>query len=439
MPITPTLETLRFISIRIAEIRKHVRGDGANLGSQDESLAVHLIEHLYAQQFAELVRVLHEAGHTPLALDVTLHIPLPAFRSAALQYLGSFGPGHLAILREAFWTITEIGSERERGQALIQLASDLPLDLLPEAVTLARQMSWGYGQVCLLNALAQKCVDPGDRYALMTEAFESALQISNAQETADAILVLMPEMDWPSTDRAIKMLSTMIPRLPSEEAQGKLLSAIAEHLYIWLNTNQVPVTTLISHFTLLDKTAQKTLPPQLYQDIMPQPKTDELMAPVLPETLLQWMVKELKMVVSKGDWVQAIIDLLPLLQMRLSDEQVGALYSEAASPGDRSTAIQLFTANIPSSIVPDILGLVPCLPSYVDQAELLAALTPRLSNDALDEALSLICSLPATYQYDVFPRIAPTLPESHLQLAISHLKTLPSSPEQTKALMALSR
>jgi hypothetical protein len=61
-----------------------------------------------------------------------------------------------------------------------------------------------------------------------------------------------------------------------------------------------------------------------------------------------------------------------------------------------------------------------------------------LSNDVLDEALSLIYHLPETLQCDVFARIARSLPESHQRLAITHLKTLPFTPEQATALATLA-
>lgn len=234
MVITPTLETLRFIGARSAEMRAYATHLSSPSRSWDQSFPEILLAHVYAQQLVELVVVLYEARQTPLALEVALSIPLPTLRYAALQYLGRMDQGDFELLREAFDTIRQIPSERERSQALVQFAGNLPLDLLHEAVALARHMTWGYGKVCVLKALAHQCVDPDDRQALLDEALAAAHQIDNMEDAAEAILVLLPELDWQRTDAEIQALLGLIRGITSEAARTNLLFAMAEQVRMWV-------------------------------------------------------------------------------------------------------------------------------------------------------------------------------------------------------------
>lgn len=415
--------------------------------SSDQSFPEILLAQVYAQQFVELVVVLHETRQTPLALEVALSIPLPTLRYAALQYLGRIDQGDFELLREAFDTIRQIPSERERSQALVQLAGDLPLDLLSDAVALARQINWGYGQVCVLKALAQQCVDPDDRQALLDEALAAAHQINDAEGATEAILLLLPGLDWQQADAEIQSLLGLIRGITSEAIRTNLLFAIVEQVRVWLNTNTIPIHVVMSRLSLLDRTVQETLPTQTCQDqvlhaMIPVVGGEGRFAWCIPDLLLRRAIAELKVSIQRGDWLQAIADLLPLLESNKLEGQISEslINAEGRSnlASDPRTIIHLFATHISVGVIPEILRLVPHLPSYEYQAELLISLIPRLPEHHLDEALALIYSLPEKVQCEVFIQIAPTLPQAFVQRAIMHLKSLPTSSEQVEALTALA-
>ena len=414
--------------------------------SWDPSFPEILLAHVYAQQLVELVVVLHEARQTPLALEVALSIPLPTLRYAALQYLGRMDQGDFELLREAFETIRQIPSERERSQALAQLAGDLPLDLLSDAVALARQITWGYGRVCVLQALAQQCVEPDDRQALLDEALASAHQIDDAEDAAEAILVLLPELDWQRADAEIQALLGLIRDITSKAVRTNLLFAIAEQVRMWLNTNTIPIHVVMSRLSLLNRAVQESLPTEIYQNqvlhaLIPVVGGDGRLVWRIPDSLLRRAIVELKVIIQRGDWLQAIADLLPLLGVNRLEEKVAPSHINAedhsVSGGDPRTIIHLFVTRIPSSVTPDVLRLAPHLPSHEDQAELLIGLIPRLPEHHLDGALALVYSMPEKVQCEVFIQIAPTLPQAFVQRVIMHVKSLPTSSDQEAALAAL--
>lgn len=443
MIITPTLDTLRFMGARRVEITQYISEYASLPRSQNSSLTESLIARVYAQQLAELVQLFHEAGQTPLALEVALSIPLPVLRATALHYLGRFGRGDLVLLREALNTIQQIVSERERTQALIQLTPDLPPLLHAQVVALARQMNWGYGQVSILLIVAQHCTEPDERQGLLEEGFEVALQIQDPQEAAEALLALMPELDWLSLDVGVREVLNIVRRLTSEGVRARLLAGINDQVQAWLNTNRIPLDMLIVRLTLLSQTIQATLSQQVYQEqlshaVMPPLGVEDSNTLVIPESLLRHAMAELKTVTGKEDWLHVIVDLLPLLDMSQTKEEPVTFHSGLTDPQERGTAIQIFVRSVPAAVVPDVLGLVPYLTLHTDRAELLISLISRLPQDMLDEALSLIYHLPEALQCDVFVRSAQALPEFQRRLAITHLRTLPTTPEQAKALMALS-
>lgn len=447
MVITPTLETLRFIGARSTEMRAQAAHLSLPSRFWDQPLSENLLAQVYAQQFVELVAVLHDARQTPLALEVALSIPLPTLRYAALQYLGRIDQGDFELLREAFDTIKEIGSERERSQALVQLAGDLPLDLLPDAVALARQMTWGYGQVCVLQALAQQCVDPDDQQALLDEALAAAHQINDAEDAAEAILLLLPKLDWQRADDEIQTLLGLVRQITSEAIRTKLFLTVVEQVRMWLNTNRIPIHVVISRLNLLSTAVQETLSTQTYQNqvlhaMIPLAGGRDGIAWRIPESLLRQAIVELKITIQRGDWLQAIADLLPLLEINRLERQVAPSHTSAEDrsglQNDPRPIIHIFATHIPLAVIPDVLSLVPYLPSHEDRAELLIGLIPRLAEHQLDGALALVYSLPEKVQCEVFIQIALTLPQPFVQRAIMHLKSLPTSSEQVDALTALA-
>lgn len=413
----------------------------------EQSFSESLLSQVYAQQFLELVAVLHEARQTPLALEVALSIPLPSLRYAALQYLGRIDQGDFELLREAFDAIRQIPSEREQSQALVQLVGDLPLDLLPHAVALARQITWGYGRVCVLQALAHQCTDPDDQQALLDEALTVAHQIDDAEDAAEAILLLLPELDWQRADAEIQALLGLIRGITSEAVRANLLFAIVQQVRMWLNTNTIPIHVVMSRLNLLRRAVEESLFTETFQNqvlhaMIPIVGGEGRLAWRIPDSLLRRAIAELKVIIQRGDWLQAIADLLPLLGANTLEGQTATYHTNtegSSNPcGNPRTIIHLFATRIPLAVTPDVLRLVPHLTSHEDRAELLIGLIPRLPEHHLDGALPLIYSLPEKVQCAVFIQIAPTLPQPFAQRAIMHLKSLPTSTEQAEALAAIS-
>lgn len=160
-----------------------------------------------------------------------------------------------------------------------------------------------------------------------------------------------------------------------------------------------PIHVVMSHLSLLDKAVQEFLPTEIYQNqilhaMIPVVGDQKRTAWRIPESLLRRAITELKVTIQRGDWLQAITDLLPLLGVDRREGQAAPFYSHSEdgsdSKNDSRALIQLFVTCIPPGVIPNVLPLVPYFPSHDDQAELLRGLIPRLPEHQVDEALTLL-------------------------------------------------
>ncbi|PZV02223.1 MAG: hypothetical protein DCF32_15265 [Leptolyngbya sp.] len=358
------------------------------------------------------------------------------YRARALHELAKQLPPDL--LPEALEMARQIGDESDRAWALRELAKHLPPELLLEALEVTRQISDESSRGSALSGLGQQL--PPE---LLPEALEMARQISDESSRASALIGLakqIPELlpealevtrqisDESSRALALIGLAKQIPELLPEalEVTRQISDESSRALALIGLAKQIPellpealeVTRQISDESsralALIGLAKQLIPPGL-----------------LPEVLV--MTHQ----ISRGYYrTWALSELANQLPPELLPKAL-AMTHQISSESSRATVLSELAKHLPPELLPEVLTVTRQISSESSRATALGELAKQLP-ELLPEALEVTHQISSeSSRATVLSELAKQLPEL-LPEALEVIRQISSESDRARALSKLA-
>ena len=170
-------------------------------------------------------------GVSDEALAAARAIVSAEFRAQALAGVAARlpGPERDSIHAEALATAAGVADDWGRAAALAWLAPDLPVALLPDALSAAREIGEARQRAAALAALAGHAPETA-RDELLAEALGAARAVADPSFRAETLAGLVDKLDGPLQAEAVRVFADSAAHLARPELLGKLpafLHAIA--------------------------------------------------------------------------------------------------------------------------------------------------------------------------------------------------------------------
>lgn len=253
-----------------------------------------------------------------------------------------------------------------RGRALAKLAPNLPKELLPEALAVARALPeqipffGGYARSEALTELMPHLPEKGAK-----EALEAISQIKNEQVRARYLGRLAPDLPASDLKKALDIARSM----QNERARTEALTSLIPHL-------------------------PEDLKPELLKIVGELPERS-----LASERMLK---------------TEALIELAPRLPAPLLEEAV-RIAQEIGNEQARAQALSGLAPHLPEEWVEEVLAAARGIGDETIRVNALVSLIPHLSKptqeQVLEEVLAIMQGLDERTQADVVMAIAPCLPD----------------------------
>ncbi len=402
--LLPLLPELEFARVR-AEVLPVLRAEGS-----DEIRAMSLAA--VAKYFPEPERsaLLAEALSSARIAARSYHYGggSSVFRASALVQVAREIPPEL--MPQALAAARAINHEGYQSEMLEAMASRLPTPLIPEALSLARTFRDGVTRWRALRALAARLAEP-ERTAVMAEALRAAEDIPDQEARVEKLTALLPELpsdllpDFLAIVREVasplersELTAKLAARLPEPERAPLLAEALCTARTItWKATRARALTSLATHLSTSERAAvlAEALGPATaiggnedrcaalaaLAEHLPEPEQNTL------------VVAAVKLATAMEDphvrcrSLAALVPHRPAAERPAASVEVLDLAEAVRHPSERADIVKAMTPYLPEEALGRALSTVLGIEGGWAQQSAIVVLAPRLSPDLLKEAL----------------------------------------------------
>ena len=320
----------------------------------------------------------------PEALAVAQEIEDESSRSVALSEIAQHLP---EVWPEALAVAQKIKNESSRSHALSEIAQHLPVELLPEVIAAAREMTeYEFFQSTVLNVIAQHLPE------VWPEALAVARKIEGESSRSVALSEIaqhLPEV-WPEA-------LVVAQKIKNESSRSRALSEIVQYLPVELLPEALAVARKIedesSRSGALSAIAQYL--PEVWPEALAATRKIEdessrsgalsAIAQYLPELWSEALAvaRKIKNESSRSGVLSEIAQHLPEVW-----PEALAVAQEIEDESPRSRTLSAIAQRLPVDLLPEALSAAREIEDEFPRSRTLSAIAQRLPVDLLPEALS---------------------------------------------------